>query len=670
MKKSKLTRNLLLLFSILIVGGPLSAQNYKDHNWFKAVNHTEIPDSLKGEDAVMIYNNQYLYNDVVDLNNGNFLSKRTVMRKIKILTQKGLEEYSKVFVNIYPNERIKVIDARTIKADTKTIDLKSKDIKKLNFKSRFSEDSRAQQLRFSIPGVEVGDEVEIIYTVASNVLKRGDDISMHSYLPCLNASITYGSSKAFVHEFKMYNGMPSFEDQSSQNATTLVWRMSNLKSIGDQYRAVLTREIPFVRYVIRSFNSHTNSVDLSLNSWGAIYKKYADHFNDPVDIMSSSKYMKKFVANFRHQNLGLSNEQLFIKIQQYVNDSIEVKHLENGFDKRRLKYYLQNKRINPYNLYVLYDDLFRLLKIKRYICFGKNKYNGFLDRNFVAPHSIQYEFFSFYEGTRIHFVYPSKTYQKYLLDELPVSIGGSNVIMVDGDPKHQNDFEMKEIKIPMDAPEKNYLFKKLNLTIENPADTIFKSVSTTTFSGVFSTMYREDHFKALKKKETEFYAPFICEKELTIDTVKLIDKKLNRPFAYTLGSEQNFPIQMAKIDDGLYHLKLAQLLSVYSVYSSEADRFLNYYTRYLYNDITRINLQFKNNIKLENIENLRKLNIDNQFGSVMLNIVQKDEKNILINVSYRVKQELVKPNEYENLKELNVGLAEILLQNLTITFSD
>jgi hypothetical protein len=659
----------IIVFIVLLVlaGSSAEGQKYKDHKWFKAYGHTNIPDSLKGSDAVMIYNNQYIYNDIVNLETGKFSSKRTVMQKIKILTQKGLEEYSKVFLNIYPNEQIKVIDARTIKTNRKTVNLKSKDIKKLNFKSRFYQDSRFQQLRFSIPGVEIGDEVEIIYTVKSGKLTQGADITMHSYLPCLSASITYGSSKAFVHEIKMYNGMPRFEDQSSQTNTTLVWRMSNLKSIGNQNRAIYTNEIPFIRYVIRQYSGGYNVIDLSKNDWGSIYKKYEHYYNDPSVIIGKQAYLRGFIQKFRYQKHGADNVQVFKAIHQYIYDNIEVKILENGEDKRLLKYYLENKVINNYNLFLLYDKLFKLLEIKRYICFGRNKYDGVLDRNFVAPHIIQHDFYSFYEGDRLHFVYPSFSNKRYLLDEIPNSLQGTSIMMITNGKKGSIFNESLEIKIPMSSPEKNYKLKNLNIKIMNPIDSNFDATSTVTFSGVYSTMYREKHTEKIDKKDYDFYSSFIFEDEIEIDNVDMVINKKVSPFQYTLKSEHSFPLQIDKLDDNLYNLKISQLLSISNLYSSDETRFLKYYTSYKYNDISLIQIEFDNNIKVENLENLNRLNIENQYGSVIFNVAQKDKQTIVVNVSYKIKNELLKANEYSNLRELNKSLKEGLLQ--AITFS-
>jgi Domain of Unknown Function with PDB structure (DUF3857) len=665
--RKKTIRILVLIFVIALNVNSMYGQNYKDHKWFKARAHTVIPDSLMSEDAVMIYNNQYIYNDIVDISSSKFSSKRTVMQKIKILTKKGLEDYSKVFVNIYPKEHIKVVDARTIKPNGKTINLKSKDIKQLTFKSRFYQDSRFQQLRFSIPGVEVGDEVEIIYTVKSGTLNQGGDIIMNSYLPCISASVTYGSSKAFVHEFKMYNGMSKFVNQSTQTNTTLVWRMSNLKSIGNEYRAIYTNHIPYIRYVLRRYSDGYNSIDISTNNWDNLYKKYKTYYNDPTFINGTS-FIKGFIQKFKTQNPTANNTQIFMEIHQYIYDNIDVQILENGKDQRLLRYYVENKVINNYNLYMLYEQLFKMLEIKHYICFGRNKYAGILERSFVAPHVIQHDFYSFNDGDQLHFVYPSLSYKKYLLDELPLSIRGTKIMMISDGKKGSIFTDSREVKIPMSSPEKNYTLKKIDMKINSPSDSIFNSTSSTVLSGIYSTIYRQSHLKKIEENDFEFYSSFISENEIKIDSLYMSNIKVNSPYNYTLNSTQQFPLQFSKIDDNLYNLNMSQLFSISNLYASDKKRHLNYYTRYMYSDNTIVKFNFDQNIKIENIENLNNLSMENDFGSLKINIEQVNEKSLIINVSYKIKKEILNSGDYQWLRDLNIALKDLLDNQITLTF--
>ncbi len=657
---------LLFLSILLCTLNTISAQKYKDHKWYKAKPHTVIPDSLLGEDAVMIYNNQYIYNDIVDLRTNNFSSKRTVMQKIKIITQKGLEEYSKVFVNIYPNEYIKIVDARTIKANGKTVDLKSKDIKQLNFKSRFYKDSRFQQLRFSIPGVEIGDEIEIIYTAKTGKLRMAGDIIMNTYLPCLSASVTYGSSRAFVHEFKMYNNMANFVNKSSQTNTTLVWVMSNLRSIGNEYRAIYTNQIPFIRYVIRRYSDGAYSQDLSINDWNNLYNKYKDYYTD-LSIVKEKRSLKALIQRFKDEDLEASNTQVFMKIHQYVYENFEVKVLPDADKRRRIKFYLDKKEINNYNLYILYEQLFNDLGIKRYMCFGRDKYNGKLDRNFVAPHIVQHDFFAFKDVNQLHFVYPSFSTRKYLLDELPLSLRGTNIMMIADGEEGSIFKDSKEITLPMNGPEKNYKLKKLKIQVDNLLDSAFSSSSSTTLSGVYSTMYRLNHKKEIDKNEYDFYASFISENEMKIDSLNISNSRTKFPYNYTLNSIQKIPLQFSQIDDNLYNLRIGELFSISDLYAPDKKRYLKYHTKYMYNDMTIVQVEFAKSIKIENLEQINKMFKNNSFGSVSINLVQKGEKTLIINISYKITEIGLQFSEYHKLRDLNIALEDLLNQKISLT---
>ena len=658
---------ILILFSVKVVVG----QKYQDHGWMKAKPHTTIPDSLKGEDAIMIYQYQFIYNDIVDDMIGTVSSNRTVMRKIKILTDKGLNEYSKVFLNLYPEERVIVLDARTIKPNGKVIDFKAKDIKKIDFKSPYYNDTRYQQLRFLIPGVEVGDEVEIIYKVKSNQLNTGDDIFLHTYLPCIASSFTYSSSTPFVNEIKVYNGMPQYTEHKGEKNTVLSWSLTNLPSIGEQNQAIYTNQVPYIRFVIRQYKSQYSTTDITKNNWNEIYKLYSTSYNNNEGLGAVKKsYLKEFVDDFKSKFPNKKNEDLFAEIHQFIYDSVTVKQLEENDSKRAMGFYLYNRYINHYNLHLLYKELFILLDIKFYVCFGRDKYEGILDRNFVAPHIINHIFYAYYNGSQLNFIYPYYSYQKYFMNELPASISGTGIMLLSKGSPNSIFCETKELLIPSNSPEINYKLKKINIQIDNLKDSTFKSNSNTTLSGVYSTFYRQSHNDDLEKKEYKFYSEMLFDKEIETESLNIINQSNIFPFNYTLSAQHKTPITFTQIDENVFTLKLSDLLNISTLYSSEKKRYLEYHTRYLYNDISSIVLSFKNNVTIENLAVFKNLSLSNDFGSVTIDVSQKDEKTIVLYVSYQIKKDKLLPEEYIQLININEALENILSQSISFTKRD
>lgn len=663
----KIYKQTFLILLLLIVKSSFS-QNYKEHKWIKAKPHATIPDSLKGEDAVMIQNNQFYYNDIIDVVNGKVNSKRTVMQRIKILTNKGLDEYSKVFINLYPDEKITVIDARAIKPNGKTVNFKTKDIKKLKFSSPYDKDTKYQQLRFAIPGAEVGDEIEIIYTTKSRQINTGDDIFLHTYLPCLRSSLTYSASKPFVHEIKMYNGMPKYVNHPSNANTVLTWSMQGLPAIESQHNAIYTREIPYIRFVVRKYQSQYNSIDITKNNWNEIHKMYSNNFEDNERLTANKKgYLKEFITSFKTKYPEKSNVEIFSLMHQFIYDNIEVKRLDEKDEKHALGYYLYNKYIDNHNLHLLYKELFNKLGIKFYICFGRRKYEGDIDRHFVAPHIIDHVYYSYYDGDILKFVYVSFPSRKFLLNEIPHYVQSTRAIMLSKKREKDTFCETKEITVPNNTSEVNYKLKKINLQIENLNDSVAQSNSTVDLSGVYSYFYRQSHLEDLSKEDYDFYNHLIAKEEIHNTKVELVDETNKYPFNYTIKATHEFPITFNQIDDNVYNLKLGQLLKISDLYATNDKRFLNYYAPYLYNDISFVTISFKNKINIENIDNFKDLSVKNDFGSVTVNVSQKDGNTLMLYVSYQINQLKLEPKEYYLLTDLNDALDILLNQNILLS---
>jgi len=182
-------------FYILLIyichSGSYAQNNYGEITWTLSTTPSKIPDSLKNEDAVMIYKTHSLTNE----RNGSFEFQHaeSVFCRIKFLTENGVEKYSKIALAKNGRSSISQLDARTIKPDGKVIDLKSSQIKRMDFEIDKKEDFDIQYYRFSIPGVEPGDEVEFGYTIESPGINLGKDFFFNADIPCLNSTFCYAT---------------------------------------------------------------------------------------------------------------------------------------------------------------------------------------------------------------------------------------------------------------------------------------------------------------------------------------------------------------------------------------------------------------------------------------------------------------------------------------------
>ena len=325
---------------------------------------------------------------------------------------------------------------------------------------------------------------------------------------------------------------------------------------------------------------------------------------------------------------------------------------------------MENKFIDEHHLHLLYNGLFKILGIKYYFCFGRNKYDGDIDRGFVAPHIIDHVFYSFYENDKVQLVYPG-----YRVNEFPVSISGTKILMLAKGKANSifNFCEIIETMVPFHSPEINYKIKKINFQIDNINDTAFNTTSNISLSGVFSTIYKESHLEKIKNGKYDFYSELLLDKDILIDSVYIENNTRDFPFNYTINSTHKTPLKLNQIDDNVYNFNINQLLNVSTLDVSNKKRYLDYFTKYLYNDATSIKLSFKQSVKIENIDNLKKLSLSNSFGSITIDVKQEDDYSISIDVSYQITKPFLKSNNYNQLVELDEAFKNILTQKISLS---
>ncbi|MEL6867992.1 MAG: DUF3857 domain-containing protein, partial [Bacteroidota bacterium] len=149
----------LICGAFILIMLPLSAQ--KDYKWDKKVKPTPaISAEFKEADAVMIYNFEQRQTYFQDQ---GFYCRNIIKRRIKIQTQLGLERYARIILPKKRDMRMSILDARTIKKDGSIVDLDAKnDIKVIELTSDDDLFDRSRYKVFSVPGVEVGDEIEVV----------------------------------------------------------------------------------------------------------------------------------------------------------------------------------------------------------------------------------------------------------------------------------------------------------------------------------------------------------------------------------------------------------------------------------------------------------------------------------------------------------------------------
>ena len=642
----------LLLTSCVIV---YAQKKTTEYSWENTKSTTYITDSLLNNDAVCIYNLQEIRYRRGGLT--YFINKT----RIKILTPRGLDRYSSFSV-LKPNYTIvNTLDARAIKNDGRIVDFNSEDIKVIDIKFKKNQGIKIQKL--SVPGVEIGDEIEFIYIFQFDGILEDEDIFLHAEIPTINSTFKQILDKEYVIEHRLYNKMPSPLLTKRETESEYVWVLNNIQGTSDNDYGILQESLPFIRYSV--FYNPTKNVNarefLALKNkvWAVMYDYYSLLIkNDVFESMYRGKSLEGFLIkqNAKYPNQTIDQKILFLS--SILNDSLTITEFDPQSPSRPAMYYLINKTMDTRVIYRFIDSYLRLNNIKYFVAFSRNRYEGNLDINFATPKTVTEIFYVIMnENKELHYLYPPSPNSKYYIDELPNSIAGTQAILITDLGGFKSDrLNITTMSIPYNEINTNIWSKKINIKLnlknnETNSDltsqhTLVGDMSTNLRNNIINIGYSKDslnRFKELSKINSSH----------TIDTI--YTEKFNKiyPYNFTYTYKANVYNLIQKIENNTYSIAIDKIISHYTLPTFEQHRILDYYCPFAYTDVTKIYLVFDSEIEVINNDLSTNMAMNNPVANYSIQ-VRKMDKNILMIES---KLDLIKiklnPAEYNELHKVN-----------------
>jgi len=652
------TKILLLLALSLICFSETKAQKgLKNFKWAKQrKTHANIPDSLKDNDAVFVFR-YYTLRPFVNEKYVEWANTvETYHYRIKLLTQNGVDKYSNIILNKKTDSKIAFVDAYTVKSNGKIINLDSKDIE-LNEYKNSDLGSSWKQLRFSIPGVEVGDEIEIIYQLKLPYLRTSDDTYFHSYLPVLNSVVTIDVMEGLHLKLNVYNQLGQPEVLDGLHHTSYQWRLKNLVSIGEQYKSIPALELPYLAYVI-DFKP--------MLKWKSLYNAYYDSFKE-MDFTGRphNGFFNKFMSLQKETFPEADSYDLLEKVMTYIQDSIPVVHMSKEESNNPTGYFLYEKKINYKNLHILIRKVFNNLNIGFETAFGRDKYDGPIDFIFPSTHQINEIFFLYRDkNTKYRIIYPSSPGYKYYLNELPNNLEGTTVLTVKGRNQNSVNIQTKKFKIPDSYAGNNYVKQFRNFEVDI-AGNRFELECKNQFSGNFNRDERDALFALSDNFEKEKTADIIG---VEVDTFYVTEFLKKPPVKYSSRYNYSGNNLFNSVDENLISIPFKRLFEHKSLYADpDLKRNLGYFTEMLYEDQVNVLLKFPVPVTIQNEGDLKR-RFENVFGKYSIEIQQMDDKTILIKSSYKIIGRYLPPAKFDLLLDMNAYLEETMETELYLGF--
>lgn len=652
MRPSKTTTSRALPFSLLVLlsvlGAKASAQDFKDFKWRDAAATTVLADSLLDEDAVAIFRTLTVRNEFTfGFNTAEFFTRRTVHLKIQLLTQNGVDEYSNIRVFMPKGMKAKTLDARTIKPDGTVVHLEASEIKMLSYESALSTRGY-KEYRVAVPGTAVGDEIEMVYVLEAPRLDYGGEEVLHAYLPTLKSVFAYSCSKELETEVKTYNGTPKPKVTSSTNDQNYSWTMSGLGGLARQRYASPKLELPTISYAVRRIDIGTASAMMSAANWHEVYEIVDREYPRHTATGEFYKWLK--VELDAVQQTSSTNK--FLQMHTKINEDFEIVEEIEG---RELEEQIADRRIDEKMLERLYRRLLDEFDLSYYMAFGRDKYSGTFDFDFVNVGAITDVFFCFYdENETLRYVYPSTNEVTYQFDELPSYLEGTEAILIRKTKFGAAKGEEKRIQLPTSSVKDNQHILTGQVSIST-ADLVPHMKVRESYSGALSLEVRKI-MNALGDDEElrEEFEEILKQEMQHAKVVSFTAPELDKHFPFKLQYTHEFTNEDKAIatSDSLVMLSMTgwflhELDDLLGGLSDEK-RALTFYTPYVYSESFSYFLVFDKPVEITNVEQLNH-SFENSTGSFKFQIDKMNEQTYKINFKVTVSKFIVPAEEYNKL---------------------
>jgi hypothetical protein len=660
------TRFILVLFLIIsgmtICGAPMDRYSCSSDiiiclpdSTFQNGPFIPIPDSLSKKDAIILSQDKNLSYMIDNSNNYHvFLAETEVLHKqIKILTNKGLDDNSKVSLHVNKYFNIERFSIHIIKPDGTNLKVSTeiRSVQEPDDNLKVDE----KHLRISIPNLEVGDIIDFDTKITSPTgFTYPTDIFINEEVPILHSSLTLRFKKGLITRISLYHSMPAPTRTSEKGDSTFTWVFPYLQAVPMQNHSIPANELPYVSYMISNItNPSKYGIILSAydvpRSWGNIFYFFSRSVERPDPKSKKSEYYQQFLYEKLKGCDKMTNLQKFRKIFSFINDSVKL--IESGRSKNFSSgYYLYNREIDYASLIVLYQDLFRSFNFQSFYVFARRKTEGEIDTSMISRHTYSKYFLAFKdEMGEFHFINLRGLNYKPDIDEIDWQYQGTQAFLVD----EKKPFDYKMIELPhwtcMDNTKK--IRGNVIIDVENNS---LKSSATISLSGTESI-----HKKIFENYRAKDSLRFYFEKSLKeqfdgfkLENYQTAKNEMIFPFRDSITYTGTLTNIITRIDEGIYAFPLSSWLDHDETTTLETNRVLDYYLSSPYQETFQYNFIFPYPVKLINSKNLQ-CYYSTPYGNYILVVEQTDATTIRVESTYQITMDYIPKEDYSLLKEIN-----------------
>lgn len=546
---------------------------------------------------------------------------------------------------------------------------------------------------YSIPGLKIGDEVEIEYTFSvpfDENLKKLLSFRLfpHDYYDVQDYSLKVIHDKDLMVDLAFHNGFNPDSSKVVEGNKIITWHKTDLKGCLGEANGRPFKTLPYMVFSIKpseiSYFVPNTFTSKSLPGYFIPVSFREEHFQPIIQNMMNNVMLRDYPAlhNFVKKNLG-----------ETVTDTIGYLQLDrlHSIIVDRFKYDDNSKYFNDlYNSDPLLGKSVGaeiIQEVSRYDFYcawisktGQFFYSAYLtdvrsgeiDEKYYAPmFSDDFLLAVQFKSGKVVFLYPKRDNFGYYIDEVPFYFEKAltRLVCIEdySDARYPINEDFRHIKTPGSSWADNS--RKTNVQVNvNAGGTSAVMTGNVTLLGQFSTMTRGSYLNNYKDATVNpLYSHKIwdvsSQTKLLSSNVEIQQK--NFPFKTTVKASYEVPGLVTPAADSTYVISLANLFPhIISSGLNENRRSLDFYSDFQGQDMFTYYFVFADNVEI--VKNIENVSISNAFGGLIIEAVQADSNSLRITSCLNIRADKASAENILTVSQLFNAIDA--LNRSTITF--
>lgn len=320
---------------------------------------------------------------------------------VRLNSDNAIEEYNKVYIPMTGVTEVVDLQARFISKDGKQIVFDKSHVKDVE-----NYDNHGPFKIFALEGVEIGGEVEYLYTVKKPFRMFGTEVYRSSY-DYREISLEILAPSHLKYDAKAYNGLPELtEEDRNDDKNGLSFTADSIQGFEDETYSAQDAAYPRVEYKL-AYNL-SNSRKKRLYTWNDAADGYFKAINDATPTerrMCEALYQRMAIGPF-------SNEAERIrKIESYLKTHFTVREDAEGDKYDRITGIMQTKLASEFGIMRLYYTLFSIADVRTEIVLTSDRFDKQFDGDFDSWTYLQH-FLLYFPDTK-GYISPSEQFTRY-----------------------------------------------------------------------------------------------------------------------------------------------------------------------------------------------------------------------------------------------------------------